>query len=69
MDRWGTGLENGVERDRHQFGLTKRYKEIEVDRQEIETNGGGYAERIRRSGLKEKYLNLDKQEIEKGSGG
>ena len=33
MDRWGLGWdkENGVERDRHQSGLTKRYKEIEVD--------------------------------------
>ena len=28
--------ENQVERDRSKFGLTKRYKEIEVDRQEIE---------------------------------
>ena len=24
-------------------GLTKKYKEIEVDRQEIETNIGGYS--------------------------
>ena len=34
--------QNGVERDRNKSGLTKRYKEIEVDRQEIETNIGGY---------------------------
>ena len=42
MDRWGLGWdkENGVEKDRHQSGLTKRYKEIDVDRQEIETNIG-----------------------------
>ena len=33
---------NGVERDRNQPGLTKRYKEKEVDRQEIDTNIGGY---------------------------
>ena len=34
MDRWGIGWdrENGVERDRHQSGLTKKYIEIEVDR-------------------------------------
>ena len=38
----GWDKENGVERDRHQFQLTKRYKEIEVDRQEIETNIGRY---------------------------
>ena len=31
-----------VEGDRHQCGLTKRYKEIEVDRQEIETKIVGY---------------------------
>ena len=44
MDRWGLGWdeENGVERDRHQSESTKRYKEIEVDRQEIETMIGGY---------------------------
>ena len=44
MDRRGLGWdkENGVERDRHQFQLTKKYKEIEVDRQEIETYIGGY---------------------------
>ena len=29
--------EKGIERDRREFGLTKRYKEIEVDREEIET--------------------------------
>ena len=36
-DRWGLvwDKENGVERDRHQAGLKKGYKEIEVDRQEI----------------------------------
>ena len=34
--------ENGVERDKHQSGLTKRYQVIEVDRQEIETNIGRY---------------------------
>ena len=44
MDRWWLwwGKENGVERIRNKSGLTKRYKEIEVDRQEIETNIGGY---------------------------
>ena len=44
MDRWRLGWdeENGVERDRHQSELTKRYKEIEVDRQEVETNISGY---------------------------
>ena len=26
----------------YQSGFTKRYKEIEVDRQEVETNIGGY---------------------------
>ena len=30
------------QRDRHQSGLTKRHKEIEVDTQVIETNIGGY---------------------------
>ena len=44
MDRWRLGWdkENGVKKDKHESGLTKRYKEIEVDRQEIETNIGGY---------------------------
>ena len=44
MDRWRLGWdkENGVERDRHQSELTKRYKEMEVDRQKIETSIGGY---------------------------
>ena len=44
MDRWvlGWDKENGVERDGHQSGLTKRYKEIKVDSQEIETNIGRY---------------------------
>ena len=44
MDRWGLGRnkENGVERYRHQSGVTKRCKEIEVDRQGIETNIDGY---------------------------
>ena len=44
MDKWGLGWDkkNGVERNRHQSGLTKRYKAIKVDRQEIETNIGGY---------------------------
>ena len=44
MDRWGLGWdnENGVERDRQQSGLRKRYKELEVDRQEIKTKIGGY---------------------------
>ena len=48
MDRWGLGWgqEKKVERDRHQSGLIKRYKEIEVDRQEIEKNIGGYTNRI-----------------------
>ena len=43
MDKWGLGWdkENGVERDRHQSELTKRYKEIDLDRQGIETDGGG----------------------------
>ena len=43
MDRWGLGWdkENGVEKDRHQSELKKSYQEIEVDRQEIETNIGG----------------------------
>ena len=42
MDRWGLGWEkkNGVERDRHQWGLTKRYKEIMVDRKEIKIDTG-----------------------------
>ena len=39
----GRNRENGVERDTHQSGMTKRYKEIEVNRQEIETNIGGYS--------------------------
>ena len=44
MDRWELGWdnENRVERDGHQSGLTKRYQEIEVDRQEIEKNIDGY---------------------------
>ena len=44
MDRWGFrwDKEKGVKGDRHLSWLTKRYKEIEVDRQEIETNIGGY---------------------------
>ena len=44
MDRWGLGWdkENGVERDRHQAGLIKGYKEIKVDRQDIETYIGRY---------------------------
>ena len=43
VDRWQLGWdkENGIERDRHQSGLTKRYKDIEVDRQEIERDSGG----------------------------
>ena len=50
MDRWGLGWyeESGVERNRHQSGLTKRYKEIEVDKQEIETNIGGYTKNRQR---------------------
>ena len=36
------GKEYGIERDRREFGLTKRNKEIKVDRQNIETNVGGY---------------------------
>ena len=38
MDIWGFGRdkENGIERDKHKFGLKKRNKEIYVDRQEIE---------------------------------
>ena len=31
-----------IKRDRYQSGLTKRYKEIVVHRQEMETNIGGY---------------------------
>ena len=44
MDKSGVGRdkENGVERDRYQSGLAKRYKEIKVDRQEIETNICGF---------------------------
>ena len=44
MDRWGSGWDKecGVERDRQQSGLTKRYEELEVDRQEIETKIDGY---------------------------
>ena len=40
VDRWGLDWEkeNRIERVRHLSGLTKRYKEVEVDRQEIETN-------------------------------
>ena len=34
--------ENGIARDRHEFALKKRFKEIEVDREEIETNINGY---------------------------
>ena len=34
MDR---DKENEIERDKHQSGYKKRYKEIEVDIQEIET--------------------------------
>ena len=50
MDRWGLSWdkENGVERDSRQSGLTKRYKEIEVDRQEIETNIGEYTKNRQR---------------------
>ena len=38
MDIWGLGRnkEIGVKRDRHQSGMIKRYKEIEVDIQRIE---------------------------------
>ena len=32
--------ENVIESDRHQSGLTKRYKEIEVDRQGIKRDTG-----------------------------
>ena len=41
-NRWGLGWdnENGDERDRHQSGLVKRYKEIEVDIQEIKRDSG-----------------------------
>ena len=44
MDIWrlGRNKEIGVERDRHQSGMINRYKEIEVDREEIEINIGGY---------------------------
>ena len=50
MDRWGLGCgkENRVERDRHQSGLIKTYKEIKVDRLEIETNIGGYTKNRQR---------------------
>ena len=50
MDRWGLGWdkENGLERDRHQFGLTKRYKEIKLDRQEIEKNIGAFTKNRQR---------------------
>ena len=40
MDRiW---IDKEIDRDSHQSGLSKGYKEIEVDRQEIERNIGGY---------------------------
>ena len=44
MDRWGLGRdkENGVERNRHQSGLTKRYKKMDVDKQEIKGDIGQY---------------------------
>ena len=44
MDRWGFGWDKEyvVERDRYQSRSTNRYRKIEVDRQEIETNIGGY---------------------------
>ena len=50
MDRWELGWdkENGVIRDRHWPGLTKRYKDIGVDKQEIETNVGGYTKNRQR---------------------
>ena len=35
--------ENGVERDRRQFRLTKIHKNTEVDRLEIGADAGGYA--------------------------
>ena len=40
MDRWGLGWdkENEVQRDRHQAGLKKRYKKIEVDIRRINCN-------------------------------
>ena len=43
MDRWGLDWdkENGFERYSREFGLTKRYKEIEVDRKEIKIDTGG----------------------------
>ena len=34
--------ENGIEIDRREFGLTKLYKEMKVDRQKIEASIGGY---------------------------
>ena len=40
--------ENGIERDRHQSVLTKRYKDIEVDREEIETKIGRYTKNRQR---------------------
>ena len=50
MNRWGLGWdnENGDEKYRPKSVLIKIYKEIEVDRQEIETNIGGYAKNRQR---------------------
>ena len=44
MDGWGLGWDkrSWLVRDTLQFGLKKRYNEIETDRQGIETNIGGY---------------------------
>ena len=43
VDRWGLGWDNGNgnERYRHKSGLTKRYKDIEVDIQKIKRDSGG----------------------------
>ena len=51
MDRWGLGYDkgNGVGRDRHQSGWIEKYKEIEVDRQDTETNIGRYTKNRVRS--------------------
>ena len=55
--------ENGIERDRREFGLKKRQKEIEVNRRGIETNIGGYTKNRQR--LKVIGVNLDRQQDKK----
>ena len=46
--------------------MIKRYKEIEVDRQEIDTNIGGYTKKdIKKTGLKDIVVNSDWQRARK----